>query len=181
MEQYNKAWLVEQYRKQERLKFLFFWGHRPSKDGSVTASCFSQWWIAPFEAEGHRYPSAEHWMMAQKALLFNDAPMAEQIRKSASPAAAKKLGRQVQSFNTAIWDDHKFEIVRQGNVYKFTQHPELGQFLQDTGARVLVEASPVDPVWGIGMAADDPRAGNPLQWKGMNLLGFALMAVRDQI
>lgn len=178
---YHKEGLIAQYRKQERLKFLFFWGHRPAKDGSITASCFSQWWIAPFEVEGHRYPSAEHWMMVQKALLFGDEDMAKQIRQAASPAQAKQLGRKVQHFEPVVWDEHKYEIVRQGNGHKFTQHAPLGRFLLDTGSRILVEASPVDPVWGIGLAANDPRAENPLQWKGDNLLGFALMEVRDQL
>lgn len=178
---YHKEGLIAQYRKQERLKFLFFWGHQPAKDGSITASCFSQWWIAPFEVEGHRYPSAEHWMMVQKALLFGDENIAEQIRQAASPAQAKQMGRRVQRFDPALWDQHKYEIVRQGNEHKFMQHDELRRFLLNTGSRILVEASPVDPVWGIGLAADDPRAENPLQWKGDNLLGFALMEVRDQL
>ena len=66
----------------------------------------------------------------------------------------------------------------EGNRAKFAQHPNLRRFLLDTGNRILVEASPVDKIWGIGLAQDDPRAQNPLQWQGLNLLGFALMKVR---
>lgn len=176
---YKKEWLTEKYQKKEKLKFLFFWGHQPPKDGSVTQSCFSQWWAAPFISDGKRYVSAEHWMMAKKAELFSDTEIAEKILNAQSPAQAKKLGRLVQNFHPDIWNAHKFEIVVNGNLQKFSQHDALKNFLLQTGERILVEASPVDPIWGIGLAAEDDKASNPLLWKGENLLGFALMEVRD--
>lgn len=178
---YDKDWLTQQFQKKERLKFLHFWGHQAAKDGSITQSCFSQWWPAAFETEGIRYPTAEHWMMAGKASLFNDKQILDRIMQAESPAETKKLGRLIQNFDPAKWDKQKYEIVVQGNYYKFRQNPALADFLLRSGERVLVEASPVDPVWGIGLAADDPRAENPLLWKGENLLGFALMEVRDRL
>lgn len=164
-----------------RNKFLFFWGHQPSKDGSITASCFSQWWISPFEYEGQVYRSAEHWMMAGKARLFNDSVTLAAILNAHTPAEAKKWGRAVRNFDPDIWDAGKFQLVVKGNWLKFSQHEALKDFLLQTGNRVIVEASPVDPVWGIGMAVTDAGVEQPGNWKGENLLGFALMEVRDQL
>lgn len=131
--------------------------------------------------EGDAYPTAEHWMMAGKARMFSDDKALAAILAAGSPKQAKALGREVRGFDAARWDDAKREIVMSGNLAKFSQHKELGQFLLSTGNKVIVEASPVDRVWGIGLAADDQRAENPLQWRGENLLGFVLMDVRDQL
>ncbi|SHF16171.1 NADAR family protein [Pedobacter caeni] len=177
----HKEELIKKYQKKEKIKFLFFWGHQPAKDGHISASCFSQWWIAPFTHEGKTYPSTEHWMMAKKAELFEDFAIAKRILEVKSPAEVKKLGRLVERFDAKVWDAHKFDIVLAGNYHKFNQHQELKDFLLQTKNRVIVEASPVDPVWGIGLAADDPKAENPLLWKGENLLGFVLMEVRSQL
>ncbi|MGJ5203315.1 NADAR family protein [Bradyrhizobium sp. HKCCYLR20261] len=94
------------------------------------------------------------------------------------PSQAKKLGREVRGFDDARWTAHRFDIAVRGNVAKFGQNPPLGQWLRSTAEAVLVEASPVDRIWGIGLAADDPRARDPLTWLGLNLLGFALMKAR---
>ena len=118
-------------------------------------------------------------MMAQKALLFNDLEIFNQIIAAKSPAEAKALGRQVRQFDEATWNRQRSAIVVRGNLEKFRQHPDLQEFLLSTKERVLVEASPVDRIWGIGLAADSERAENPKQWQGLNLLGFALMEVRD--
>lgn len=178
---YNRSWLEAAFRAKSRAKLLFFWGHQPSKDGRITTSCLSQWWPAPFSVSGLTYPTAEHWMMAGKARLFGDEPVARQILSAGSPRQAKQLGRQVSRFDAAKWDTEKYRIVTEGSFEKFRQHPALGAFLLSTGDQVLVEASPVDRIWGIGLAADDERAGNPLLWRGENLLGFALMEARDRL
>lgn len=163
------------------LKYLLFWGHQPSKDGSITKSCFSQWWESAFEADGVKYNTAEHYMMAEKAKLFNDEEIYQKIIECKSPAAAKKLGRQVKNFKQELWEEHRFEIVKQANFLKFSQNAELKAFLIQTKKRVLVEASPVDKIWGIGLAAEHNDAQNPQKWKGLNLLGFALMEIRDKL
>lgn len=178
---YNNDWLIEQFKAKERIKYLFFWGHQPSKDRSITQSCLSQWWIEKFVVEGQSYSTAEHWMMAEKARLFNDNEILSRILQAKSPAEAKKLGRLVKNFDAKTWDDKKFEIVLHGNFYKFSQNTALKDFLLNTKERVLVEASPVDKIWGIGIAASDPKIENPLLWKGENLLGYALMEVRDKL
>jgi ribA/ribD-fused uncharacterized protein len=176
---YDLDWLIATVEKKERVKFLFFWGHQKSKSGELTAACFSQWWGSPFLVDNVRYNTTEHWMMAQKALLFNDLDIYQQVLLAKSPAEAKALGRQVSRFEDATWNNHRWEIVVRGNLAKFQQHEDLRAFLLHTKERVLVEASPVDRIWGIGLAADNERAENPKQWQGLNLLGFALMEVRD--
>jgi ribA/ribD-fused uncharacterized protein len=177
---YSLKALISNKEAGQTPKYLFFWGHQPSKDGSITKTCFSQWWIAPFEVDSKIYPSAEHWMMAKKAELFVDNEILEKILLAKSPAEAKKLGRMVKNFDPEIWDEHKFEFVCEGNFHKFSQHPVLREFLIKTGDRVIVEASPMDKIWGIGMKSDHPNIENPELWKGENLLGFALMEVRER-
>ncbi|MCO1582483.1 NADAR family protein [Crossiella sp. SN42] len=167
--------------RPDRPKLLLFWGHRPEPDGSAGKGCLSQWWPAELDDDGLRLRSAEHYMMFHKALLFEDQDTAAKILAADHPGEAKTLGRQVRSFDQETWAARRFDIVVAGNLLKFTQHPDLGAYLLATGDRVLVEASPLDPVWGIGLAADDPRAADPAQWPGENLLGFALMAVRDRL
>ena len=162
-------------------KFLFFWGHQPNKDGSISKTCFSQWWLSSFEVDKVIYKTAEHWMMAQKAELFKDNEVLEKILQAKSPAEAKKLGREVKNYNENLWLAARYDIVKQGNYHKFSQNPELKTFLLNTKDRVLVEASPVDAIWGIGMAGDHKDVLDPEKWQGLNLLGFALMEVRDEL
>lgn len=120
-------------------------------------------------------------MMYQKAVLFGDNSAAEKLLSASNPGEAKAIGREVLNFDQAKWDQHRFEIVVSANIAKFSSDPELKEFLLNTGNRVLAEASPVDKIWGIGLAEDNPASENPNQWKGANLLGFALMEVRDQL
>ncbi|MBN9297574.1 MAG: NADAR family protein [Filimonas sp.] len=178
---YNKQWLIERADKKEPIEFDFFWGHQPSENGSVTKSCFSQWWVAPFIVDGLTFQTAEHWMMAEKARLCNDTTALSNILLVKEPIAAKKLGRGVKNFDPAIWNKHKMDTVVKGNLHKFSQHPELKAFLLNTGNKVIVEASPRDQIWGIGLGATNPKAQDPRTWRGQNLLGFALMEVRDQL
>lgn len=170
--------LVSRAAEGERVKYLLFWGHRPRPDGRIGASCLSQWWPSPFTVDGVTYASAEHWMMAGKAGLFGDTEAAERAVAAKSPAEAKKVGRLVRDFDGDVWERERFGLVVAGSVHKFGQNAELGGFLLGTGDRVLVEASPMDRIWGIGLAANDPRAEDPATWRGLNLLGFALMEAR---
>ena len=172
--------LRARFNAGEDLKYVFFWGHQPGKNG-ITASCFSQWYGAPFVVDGRRYATAEHFMMAEKAALFGDESTRELVLQAPNPGAAKALGRQVRGFDEAIWLEHRFAIVTRASEAKFAQNADLGLFLKQTGSRVIVEASPVDAIWGIGLAMDDEGAGNPNLWRGLNLLGFALMQVRDDM
>ncbi|MFF7392699.1 NADAR family protein [Streptomyces scabiei] len=173
--------LTEAVRTGARVKYLHFWGHRPLPDGRIGASCLSQWWPSPFTVDGVEYATAEHWMMASKARLFGDPEAERKVVAASSPAQAKKIGRLVRGFDEALWERERFGIVVEGSVHKFAAHADLRAFLVGTGHRVLVEASPVDRVWGIGLAADDERAMDPARWRGPNLLGFALMAARERL
>jgi ribA/ribD-fused uncharacterized protein len=161
--------------------YLFFWGHRPRRDGGVGAGCLSQWWPCGFTVDKTVYPSAEHWMMAGKARLFGDHEGLAAVLASASPGAAKAAGRKVRGFDEETWENARFELVATGNLAKFTQNGELREFLASTGSKVLVEASPRDRIWGIGLAGGHEDAARPSRWPGLNLLGFALMNVRDQL
>jgi ribA/ribD-fused uncharacterized protein len=160
------------------VEFLYFWGHRPERDGAVGTGCLSQWWQAPFAADGHVYPTAEHYLMWHKAVLFGDHEIADDILDATTPARAKDLGREVRNFDGPTWNAHRFDVAVAGSVAKFACHEDLRGFLVGTGDRVLVEASPVDRIWGIGLTADDPRAADPTTWCGLNLLGFALGEAR---
>jgi len=161
-------------------EFLFFWGHT-AKDARIGKHVLSQWWPAAFCVEGHRYATAEHYMMAEKAKLFGDNQVFTAILAAESPSKAKTLGRKVRNFDEEIWSNHRFDIAVSGNTAKFEQNTELGDWLLGTGNQVLVEASPRDKIWGIGLAADDERALDPKTWRGLNLLGFALMRARTAL
>jgi ribA/ribD-fused uncharacterized protein len=177
----NREELVQLVAKGTVVHYFFFWGHRPLASGEIGKSCLSQWWQSAFSIGGVRYATAEHFMMAEKARLFSDEGSRANIIDAESPKAAKQLGREVKNFDEEIWQKHRLALVIEGNHAKFSQNLELAKFLLGTGHDVLVEASPVDRVWGIGLAASDDRATNPAQWRGLNLLGFALMEVRARL
>lgn len=173
--------LQEQVRKGQRHKYLCFWGHTPKQKTVIDKSCFSQWFPSKFEIDGVQYKNTEQYMMAQKAKLFGDDEILNKILQTADPKEIKALGRLVKGYQESVWLEHRFNIVVQGNLAKFSQNEDLKQFLLNTKDRILVEASPYDKIWGIGLSADDEKAEKPLQWKGLNLLGFALMEVRKQL
>ncbi|MBM4793206.1 NADAR family protein [Streptomyces sioyaensis] len=162
-------------------KYVFFWGHSPRRDGSLGAGCFSQWWPSPFTVDGVHYATAEHWMMAGKARLFGDAEAERRALAARHPRQAKDAGRTVRGFDEETWQRRRFALVVEGSVHKFGQDAALREYLLGTGSRVLVEASPLDRIWGIGLAADEERAADPARWRGLNLLGFALMAARQRL
>lgn len=176
--------LAEYVARGKKAKYLFFWGHNQNNPVQVTKTCLSQWFPSPVKIDGISYATAEHYMMAEKARLFLNESSAnveliQKIIDAPHPHKAKQLGRKVEGFDNETWNKHRFEIVVKGNVAKFSQNPELEEFLLSTGKRVLVEASPADNIWGIGLAEDHSDADNPFKWQGTNLLGFVLMEVRS--
>ena len=177
----NKAELINAIQRGLAPDFLLFCQHHKPKGSGVDKSCLSQWFDASFQVDGVWYSSAEHYMMAQKALLFGNKKHFKAIIKNPSVKVAKQLGREVKGFESKIWNEHKFDIVVAGNLAKFSQQQSLSTFLLSTGNAVLVEASPSDAVWGIGLSESDKSATNPKEWPGENLLGFALVKVRQQL
>lgn len=161
--------------------FVFFWGHTPAKGGEITQTCLSQWWQCNFMEDSIIFCCAEQYMMYKKALLFEDYEHAYEILKANDPKKIKELGRLVKNFDDDIWNCHKEEIVLQGNILKFSQNSKLKEYLINTGNKILVEASPYDKVWGIGMKKESDEICDPQKWQGQNLLGFVLMETRDRI
>ena len=188
---YSKTQLIHDIKQNphKHREYLFFWREyekrtrRTRKNQTrnelkhrVSQTCFSQWFASPFQDQkGTEYQTAEHYMMAQKALKFGDYVHFNLILKASTPKEVKALGRKVSPFDPEAWDDVKFEIVVQGNLLKFNQNPKLKAFLLSTQDQILVEASPYDQIWGIGLREDDQDAKIPSKWPGENLLGFALM------
>lgn len=183
---YSIKSVKKELEKNPNKPIIYFWGHTPNPK-KITTACLSQWYDCTFKAEILRsqekvvFHTAEQFMMASKALLFDDMETYGKIMNESNPSAYKKLGRLVKNFDPKRWDEVKFDIVVEGNKAKFSQNEELKQFLLSTNDAILVEASPYDRVWGIGIDKDTAIKGGIDQWKGENLLGFALMEVRNQI
>ena len=143
---------------------------------------FSQWYPSDFTSkDGKNFNCAEQFMMYSKAMLFGDTETAEKILEAKTPDEQKQLGRAVKNFDKEVWDQHAQEIIYEGNYYKFTQNPPLWQALERTAGKMLVEAAHYDPIWGIGVRADDPDAQDPEKWKGTNWLGGTLTTLREDL
>jgi len=149
---------------------------------------FSQWELAPFTLDGVEYGCAEQYMMASKARLFGDEDTLAMIMASEDPRTQKALGRVVDGFEPEVWEEEEdngqprcWNVVWRGSMAKFSQNEHLLEALLATGNTLLVEASPEDCVWGIGLAEDDPRARDPGVWRGLNWLGEVLTDVREHL
>jgi ribA/ribD-fused uncharacterized protein len=173
--------------------FTFFW---------ITKSPFSQWHKSSFKAttliygsdetkgkalqslfpiEIQEYSSAEQFMMYNKAMIFLDREIAQQIMQTDDVRKIKDLGRQVKNYDEYVWKYFRSKVVYEGNKAKFTQNEDLKKELFATKGTTLVEAAPNDTVWGIGLAEDDPRALKRETWLGKNLLGEILTQIRIEL
>jgi len=150
--------------------YVFFWRGYPG-----------QWFRSPFTLDGVSYTCAEQAMMAAKARLFGDEETLKKIMAADKASEQKELGRQVRGFDLETWERAARDIVTRVNVAKFSQDPELLQQLLDTGDREFVEASPVDCIWGIGLAVDNPDVHDKTKWRGRNWLGECLNRARAEI
>lgn len=150
--------------------FVLFWN-----------TYLSNWHACSFIVAGTQYNCAEQWMMAEKAKMFKDDESLKKIMASNSPREQKALGKKVANFDKDAWMKECCDRVKIGLMAKFKQNPELMEKLLNTGDMVIVEASPLDVVWGIGLSEDDPDAIIPEKWKGLNLLGICLMDVRKAL
>jgi len=179
----NKDKLISQIDKGVEFEYLFFLDYREKVSGVLDEACFSQFYPSEFVVNVNNkkivMPTAEHYMMYSKAIFFKDYEIAKNILDTNNPREAKNLGREVRGFIDQKWREVSFGIVVKGNIHKFSQNQKLKEYLLATANKILVEASPKDKKWGIGLNAKDLRAKNPKEWLGENLLGFALMKVRD--
>ena len=153
-------------------KFTFFY---------TSESPFSNFYPCLFEIDGIKFNCSEQCMMYGKAKLFNDDEIAEKILGESSPRKIKAYGRKVKDFDDKTWTENRVAIVHRALKAKFGQNPDLLETLFKTGNTLLVEASPSDKIWGIGLSQDNPLALNKSTWKGLNLLGQILTDVRDEL
>lgn len=144
---------------------IYFWG-----------SIFSNWFPVTFEYKGHSFDNSEQAFMWEKAMFFNDQEIATKILNTPNPRKNKKLGRAVKNFDATKWEAAAFDIMVAVNLAKWTV---MKQELLATADKILVEASPLDKVWGVGLSADNPLILDKTNWEGRNLLGEALMKVRE--
>ena len=142
---------------------------------------FSQWYESPINIDGIIYKNCEQYMMSQKALLFGDKEIFDEIMKATTPREYKDLGKKVKNFKQDVWDENKRKIVFKANLAKFTQNETLKNKLLSTGNKILIEASPYDNIWGVKLKKDDDRILDKSTWLGENLLGYILMDVRETI
>jgi ribA/ribD-fused uncharacterized protein len=155
-------------------QLTFFWSHR---EGAAHAEC-SQFYPCSMVIEALTFTCCEQWMHWRKAVVFGDAAIASAILAEPNPARQKALGRQVTNFSQAIWAAVARDVVFRGNIAKFSQHPDLLERLRMSCGTLLVEASPNDTVWGIGLTSADPQAADPATWRGTNWLGNIITEVR---
>ena len=143
---------------------------------------FCQWYPSKMvDDEGVSYSCCEQYMMSRKAKLFGDTGVYDKIMKEQSPRYQKALGREVSDYDDDVWNKHKFDIVVDGNVIKFSQSEELKKLILSTENKIIVEGSHEDPIWGVGLSYDDDRILDESNWQGENLLGKAIMEVRNLI
>jgi len=154
--------------------FVFFW----KKDGPN--GIFSNWSNHSIY-DNIEFKTLEHYLMYSKACLFEDYEIANQIIKANGPLTVKNLGRQVKNFNEKTWLANRHTIMQRGLQMKVEQNEDVKEALLATGNKIIVEASPFDTIWGIGMSESDKNATDTTKWKGLNLLGQAWMNVRDII
>ena len=159
-------------------KVIPFW--KPYGKG-MGPHVFCQWYKCEFTDGGLTFNCTEQYMMYEKARLFGDLITAEKILNETDPDKMRKLGREIKNFDDKIWNKNKYSIVYVGNYLKFSQNEQLKQYILSTKRTVLVEASPYDAVWGVKMGAENEDINCPDQWQGQNLLGFALMHVRETL
>lgn len=178
---YHLTWLTDKFDKGEIPEVILFWGHVNKKHTTQGEYMLSQWYPSPFSVNEIVYKSAGHWMMARKALLFGDRQTFKKILEADRPDQVRLLSTSIPDFDETTWSECKYDIVSEGNFHKFNQNKKLCSYLMSTRDAVLVEANPFDKVWGIGLSADAKNVSDPYTWEGLNLLGFALMEVREYL
>ncbi len=161
--------------RSEIMQIICF--HNPNEENGY----LSNWYMSPFAADGIRFSSMEQFMMYRKAVAFGDRDRAAQILDTEDVGRIKELGRLVSGYNDNYWNGIRQIVVYEGLYAKFSQNEELKRLLRATGKAVLAECAVKDRIWGIGLSMDDPDRLDRRKWKGQNLLGYALMMVREKL
>jgi ribA/ribD-fused uncharacterized protein len=141
----------------------------------------SNWYLSDFSVDGVSFSSMEQYMMYQKAVVFKDKDIASKILKTDDVERIKEYGRQVSNYNDTVWNGVRQIVIYKGLLEKFKQNEKLKKALLDTGDDILAECAVSDKVWGIGLSMKDSNKNDIKAWRGQNLLGFALMLVRDEL
>ena len=190
IERYNIDWLIDEVASGKKHTYVTFW----QADEGCENRIFCQWYAHPFFVNGRKYDTAEQYMMSEKALLFGDLDSYKAIMNEPSPKICKQLGRQVKNFDSSVWNAAFKEIIFHGNLGKLQSDNEFMEALLSTGDAVLIEASPLDDIYGAGMSKDHLLNPDgtlkvlPQEWhkkgetkQAENNLGFVLMGLRDLI
>ena len=151
--------------------------HNPDEENGY----LSNWYLSDFTVNGTAYSSMEQYMMHQKALLFQDSAIAQQILSTSNVGKVKALGRSVHNYDDILWNGLRQIIVYKGLLEKFRQNDDLKNRLLATSPDILAECAVQDRIWGIGLSMKDDRRFDLSQWQGQNLLGFSLMCVRAEL
>ncbi len=151
--------------------------HNPDEENGY----LSNWYHSRFTLDGIEFSSLEQYMMYSKAVLFKDTKIASEILSTDDVARIKALGRLVSGYDDRKWSSVRRDVVYNGLVAKFSQNPDLGEKLKATGNDILAECAVRDRIWGIGLSMTDGDRLDPGAWRGQNLLGYTLMAVRDKL
>lgn len=151
--------------------------HNPDEENGY----LSNWALSEFTVNGITFSSMEQYMMYQKAACFKDEEIAEKILATTDVAVIKALGRQVKGYNDGYWNGVRQLLVYEGLKEKFVQNEDLKKQLLDTEDSILAECAVNDRIWGIGLSMQDSNRLEPEKWRGQNLLGYALMVVRERM
>lgn len=157
------------------MKIICF--HNPDEENAY----LSNWYPSDFTVNGINFSSMEQYMMYQKALRFGDTKIADKILATDDVAKIKKLGREVQGYDDSVWNGVRQIIVYEGLMAKFSQNEDLKAKLLETKDVILAECAVRDKIWGIGLSMTDEKRFDKDKWKGQNLLGYALMLVREHL
>lgn len=153
-------------------EYTFFYNNRTP---------FSNWYPSTFIVDGVTFTRMEQFMMYRKAMLFGDQVIARQILATDDPAEHQRLGRLVKGFKDSVWNENRVPIVTEGSIAKYEQNEKMKAKLLATDGTILVEASPVDGIWGVKLKVSDPLIHNKNNWRGKNLLGYTLTDVRERM
>ena len=151
--------------------------HNPDEENGY----LSNWYPSPFTLDGVAFSSMEQYMMYRKAVCFGDDKVAAQILVTEDVAEIKTLGRLVSGYDESLWNGVRQIVVYEGLLAKFSQNSESGEQLKKAGNTVLAECAVKDRIWGIGLSMRDPDRLDRAKWQGQNLLGYALMMVREKL